>query len=361
MTEYLIRAKLEFDWDFEPVGKDERLRRPYGLPVKIGPFQLNESPNAEFYLDREAQVELDQTSQAHPDWRYPVSLLYFERKLQVPTNSPPYAKANETFEHLEWLLRLFQPGGISVRRHEHLFRVQEQKFQPIVYFTGHPVPPVPAPLYERPPYPFGDDVLDSFIKFFDEYWCVLEENPPYTTAALTRFNSSYEKHRIADRLIDLVIALEALFGDGELGSISYKVAMRCACWLHPPGKERLDAFTLIKKFYDMRSKVVHGGQKASPSEDQVDQLEGIVRAILVKCLDRVASQAGSFDYCHGSRPSNLRAPLGCQATFLMAAAMLVAPLSRRIFSATFLRAAIICGAEPVRTWEASSPMVTSLT
>ena len=70
---------------------------------------------------------------------------------------------------------------------------------------------------------------------------------------------------------------------------------------------------------------------------------------------------GSFDYCHGSNPNNLRAPLGCQATFLMAAAMLVAPLSRRIFSATFLRAAIICGAEPVRTWEASSPMVTSLT
>ena len=58
---------------------------------------------------------------------------------------------------------------------------------------------------------------------------------------------------------------------------------------------------------------------------------------------------GSFDCYHVSNPSILRAPFGCHAMFLMADAMLVAPNSLRMFITTFLRAAMTCGAEAVRT------------
>ena len=60
-------------------------------------------------------------------------------------------------------------------------------------------------------------------------------------------------------------------------------------------------------------------------------------------------QPGSFDCYHVSNPSILRAPFGCHAMFLMADAMLVAPNSLSMFITTFLRAAMTCGAEPVRT------------
>ena len=59
--------------------------------------------------------------------------------------------------------------------------------------------------------------------------------------------------------------------------------------------------------------------------------------------------AGSFGYQWGRSPRNLRAPWCCQAMFLMAAAMLVAPLSRRMFNAALRSAAITCGAAPHRT------------
>ena len=290
MTEYLIRAKLEFDWDFEEVGRNEQLRRPHTLPISIGPFQLNESPNSEFYLDEVAQVELDRISQGYPDWRYPVSLLYFERKLQVPTKGPPYAQANETFEHLEWLLRLFQPGGISVRRHQHIFGAQEKKFTPFFYFTGHSPQPVSIPLYERPPYPLDDAIVDSFVAFFNKFWNVLQENlSSYLTIALSRFNSSYEKSSLADRLIDLVIALEAMFSDRKSRSISHDVATRCAGWLHSAEDERPAALRFVKKMYNDRSDVVHGEGQVKLCKKQVDDLEDIARASLVKFLDSRAS------------------------------------------------------------------------
>lgn len=47
---YLVRAELEFGWDFEK-GEDEKspktLKR---LPIEFGPFRLDWSPNSEFYL-----------------------------------------------------------------------------------------------------------------------------------------------------------------------------------------------------------------------------------------------------------------------------------------------------------------------
>ena len=287
MTGYLVRAKLEFDGDFEKVGKSERLRQPHNLPINIGPFQLDQSPNFEFYLNEVVQIELDGIRQGNPDPRYPVSLFYVETRLEESTKSRPHLQADHTFEHLEWLLRLFQPGGISVRRHEHIFRVQEKKWDPLVYFIGHSPQPVPVPLYERPPYPLDDATVDSFVEFFDKFWDELQENlPSYLTIALSRFNSSYEKRSLVDRLIDLVIALEALFGDSSFSKANI-IAKRCSSWLNQPGKEHQGTSALIKKMYKTRNNVVHGEEGIDLSEKhdfetRLNELEDVVRASLVK-------------------------------------------------------------------------------
>ena len=294
MREYLVRAQLEFDWDFEQVGKAERLRSPKELPITIGPFCLYDSPNAEFYLHRVAQIELEHFVQQNPDWRYPISLLYFEIKLEESKQSRPYAQAEDKFELLECLLRLFQPGGISVRRHEHIFLVQEHSFSPFVYLTGHQVKPLPAPTYERPAYPFDDGVLSEFIEFFNAHWDVLQGNPssPLKMAA-SRFSSSYEKRTLSDRLIDLVIALEALFGDGDSRGIAARVATRCACLLNLPEEECSGTIGLVRKSYAERNKILHGGQRERRlmqpvqlliTEAEVAELEDIVRKSMIAAM-----------------------------------------------------------------------------
>ena len=258
---------------------------PHSLPVRIGPFELNRSPNAEYHLADLGFVDPEELGEGHPDWEYPVSFLYVESRVSVPDSVDPQAEADSRFESLEWLLRLFQPGNISVRRHNWMWHVGVNGPQPALFFNFRPVKARTAALYDRPSYPLDDNNLASFDEFFKTHWDALGRVSSNLRTALSRFSSSYERRELADRLVDLVIALEALFGDREPGSIRYKIATRCASWLHPLGKHRFEAFRKIKELYDLRSQAVHGGNKAPFNERQVDELEKIVRKSLLKFLD----------------------------------------------------------------------------
>ena len=276
---YLVRADLALGFALGqvPISTD--------LPVNIGPFQLGHSPNAEFHL---AELDLiDPTGRTQPDSKFPMSLVYLEHRYVCDEGRTPTAHADDALEYLEALLRLFQPGEVSVRRHG-VWRVHEDgKLTPAWYFSPYDFKPAKPPtdgLHNRPDYPLDDDTLDCLIQFIDGHWAVLDKIPPFLRTAIGRFNSSYERRDLADRLIDLVIALEALFGDGEASSITYKVAMRGASWLHAPGSERCTTFRTIKKFYSERSKVVHGSSHKDTISQRVDELEGMVRASLRRFL-----------------------------------------------------------------------------
>ena len=301
MQEYVVRANLEFLWDWGQQDPTVLLKE---LPLSIGPFRLDQSPNIDFYLTDLGLVHFQENDERKRDDAYPTSLLYVEGRLQVPPDGRPLGQADELFASLESLFRLFQPGGVSVKRYSaNIQKIERGVAKRIIYFNPRPVPRSEYALYRRQQYPIGAEFLCEFTEFFNRYWDVFQKkSPSHLITALMRFSSSYEKSSLPDRLIDLVIALEALFGDGESGSIAYKVATRCAFWLHPPGKERLDTFKFIKKAYDMRSRSVHGGQKESPSEIQLNQLEHMVRASLIKLL---GSRSPKGKTPHGSEIDNL--------------------------------------------------------
>lgn len=301
MREYLVRANLDYLWEWN---QEDTPVLPKNLPLSIGPFRLDQSPNKDLYLAELNLLQFQGSNEREPDDDYPISLLYVEGRLQVPPDGRPLGYTDELFASLECLFRLFQPGGISVKRYSSIIqRIEEGEPKKILFFNPRPVPRSEYALYRRQQYPIDAEFLCEFTEFFNRYWDVFQEkSPSHLITALMRFSSSYEKSSPPDRLIDLVIALEALFGDGESGSIAYKVATRCAFWLHPPGKGRLDTFKFIKKAYDMRSRSVHGGQKESPTEVQLNQLEHIVRVSLIKLLD---SRTPKGKMPHGSEIDSL--------------------------------------------------------
>ena len=281
MQEYLLRAKLAFAQDLD----QDQPTWPNKLPINIGTFELKSSPNADLYLGESGWGSY--RDDRYPQWEYPVSLTYLEIRLRAEGAARLLALADDEFEAIESLLRLFQPGEVSVRRHDRVWRVEGEELKQLLFLDWLPIKPDPVAVYDRLPYPFDDDVLAQFIDFFNLYWAMLKNIDPQLKTAISRFNSSLDRRTLADRLIDLVVALEALFGDGEPGSISYKVAIRCACWLHSSGQQRLTTFKTVKNRYSDRSRFVHGGKGKHPSQQQVDELENIVRMSIVKVLDHI--------------------------------------------------------------------------
>ncbi len=285
MPEYLVRADLDFSWSYHERNGRSTLMIPYKLPINIGPFKLDDSPNKGVFLAELGLVDWDQLTQHQPEREYPTSMLYLELKVRGSGSAEATAESDNKLELIECLFRLFRTGDVSVRRHGSVLRADRQRPSLEDLVASRPIKPRMEPLYARPPYPLSDDVLADFVQFFSRHWGALSHIKPYLKTAMTRFNSSYERRDLSDRLIDLVIALEALFGDRNPGSIGYKLAMRCACWLHPAGQDRVKLFSQIKKYYVWRSDAVHAGKPGAFSEADVTKLEDVVRNCLTKFLD----------------------------------------------------------------------------
>ena len=103
---------------------------------------------------------------------------------------------------------------------------------------------------------------------------------------MRRFIESQEKPA-ADRFIDLLVALEALYGDEDSTSAAHKIAFRAATVVGTSPSRREKLFPLIKKIYGQRSRILHG-RSAGTSLDNMRELEDVVRDSLVWFLERLS-------------------------------------------------------------------------
>jgi len=83
--------------------------------------------------------------------------------------------------------------------------------------------------------------------------------------SLKRFHKSILRKEEEDIIVDLIISLEMLLGDSEKTEITHKLAMRIAAILKVSNPANYsDAFKIfqnVKKIYNYRSKIVHGGHQ----------------------------------------------------------------------------------------------------
>ena len=123
---------------------------------------------------------------------------------------------------------------------------------------------------------------------------------------LRRFNAAMDRTSLEDALVDHVIAAEALFlkdagGPEERGELGFRLALRAGALLEGSGLQRRSTFKFMKKAYDLRSKVAHGGdlgQEVSvpergsvPIGQFVDDLAQMMREALRKAVEEYSSQS----------------------------------------------------------------------
>ena len=76
--------------------------------------------------------------------------------------------------------------------------------------------------------------------------------------AIERWRQSKTSQAREDKIIDLAIALEALYLPDQ-GESTFKLAVRASWYLGENKKDRKELFTVFREFYKCRSAVVHGG------------------------------------------------------------------------------------------------------
>ncbi len=136
-------------------------------------------------------------------------------------------------------------------------------------------------------YKLEKEEVSEFNKFFLQYTLIDPLKLLPISVPLRRLNFAYERPLLEDKLIDYVIAFEALFfKSGESGELTHKLAVRVARLLSQTYEERAAIHKEMKDIYGIRSKIVHG-EVTTISREVVTKAEGILRKSLKVLLGKM--------------------------------------------------------------------------
>jgi hypothetical protein len=110
-----------------------------------------------------------------------------------------------------------------------------------------------------PDYDLKADEVEEFARFHEALVKARAAHPPLDVA-VRRFGDAAGRTRPDDQLTDLIISLEALLlTKSERGEKRFQIALRVAACVEAGGAKRRDVFKFVKRAYDVRSTIVHGG------------------------------------------------------------------------------------------------------
>ena len=161
---------------------------------------------------------------------------------------------------------------------------------------------------------------DEVPQFLD-LWCLLEEGAGHFSFSIHRYNLAFDRGLLVDRIVDLVIAAEALFladlDVHDCGELRFRFALRAAKFIEHPIYSERDIFRVMRRAYDARSAIVHGGSpkdtrlpdnQAASLPTFIDAIEDLVRLGLRKALSmkedgKKLRQAEYWDTLMFSKPN----------------------------------------------------------
>jgi hypothetical protein len=156
----------------------------------------------------------------------------------------------------------------------------------------------PGPQYKL----LGPKVAD-FLEFWNWFKDQRSVDNERVRMALRRFHFAYERARPEDKVLDYMIALEALLSDDERQELSFRLSLRLATLIGANADEREGVFNRTRIAYKVRSGVAHGKPIAESMRQHVTPagqggflatLESDVRAALVEYIKLLASNKGKL-------------------------------------------------------------------
>jgi len=195
--------------------------------------------------------------------------------------------AKETIGKLTTALRLFKAGLVGYN----IVRTASTSELPVPAGMTRFSSPYKQFLGEK--YTLTKLEANEFKRFWERMSRIDVSAFPQLYIALSRFNYAYERDKLEDKLIDYMVAFEALFfKEGESGEFRHKLSVRVSRFLEQEYKQRKLTAERMNDFYDKRSKVVHG-EKVELKDDFVKTVEDHLRKSIKLFLERL--QTSSHD------------------------------------------------------------------
>jgi len=185
-------------------------------------------------------------------------------------------------ESLTHQLHLFKGGDIY---HSMLFQITQDTRNVVTKTMGWPRQ-FSQKIYQIVP---GDVI--AFSSFFNEQF----KPNLLTELAFDNFIHSYEIPNAKTKFLTLMICLECLFNFGK-DQIAHTVSRHLALILSKDRLEFDQNYKAIKKLYNIRNTIVHGGTPSGDFESLVTDLQQKVRAALLYCLKQSLTKEQLFEH-----------------------------------------------------------------
>lgn len=282
MVDFFNKSKLKF-YAFAPLEGFSSEVDEIELDKNLRIIRLSKEELSElFKVGRDVSISQDRIFR----FRFILACEYETSKIIGEENSKPKIlpsqEIKKIFDNVISALRLFKKGVVGYN----LIQTKPLGWYPIMststisgILTYHPY--------------FGHYKLEKYeIEDFKILLKKIEKAPDFLTIPINRFNFANERERPEDKLIDYIIAFESLFTK-EPQELSYRLSIRVSFFMGKSHKDRKKIFTLIKKAYDLRSKIVHGmnydknvevNGENIPIQDFVSRIEELLRESIKSSL-----------------------------------------------------------------------------
>lgn len=154
-------------------------------------------------------------------------------------------------------MHLHKEGNVSAPKWVHCHQADFPLTRPLIIEREH------VRGWPEPPYHLVESDVGSIRQLSEDINWISKDVPQDDSTgrklrlALSFFESSYTMKRGIESLVDLCIALEALFLKDK-AELSYRLAHRVAAFLGTDDKGSRELFKRVRVLYDLRSAYVHG-------------------------------------------------------------------------------------------------------
>ena len=158
------------------------------------------------------------------------------------------------------MINAFRLSGIETAYvSEIIHKTSQWAFDQSRFFPGQPAPELV----------FKERLEDPWLDGFQAFWRNLQNDGVkkrrFLGISILRFGYSYDRRRLVDKMIDLMVAAEALFlsDKNSMGELRYRLSLRAALFLASDEQAQKTIFEWMRKAYDLRSAVAHGRDAGS--------------------------------------------------------------------------------------------------